>query len=258
MRRKKAVLAAALLMTGAMCKGNVLADAPENTEIPSLYFTYEGKYDGVVIPVDGATIEVTKVADATDTEDNGLQFTLAEGFEDYSELDLSGFVVTSGNDYVDAGGSRQEVAFDNLSAAENTALAGEFAALDLDADYTVTTDADGKAKIKSLEPGIYLVVQTASEGTAASFSSFSSYLVSIPETDENGEYVYQVESSPKTMSTASSVTDTPSELIAGIGDDKQTLGIAMMAVSVMVAVLAIALAASTNNELKEECYHERR
>lgn len=67
---------------------------------------------------------------------------------------------------------------------------------------TVTIGTDGVAKFENLPLGLYLVVETKA---ATGYNAVSSFVVSVPMT-ENGEYVYDVNATPK----LSTVTEKPS------------------------------------------------
>lgn len=63
---------------------------------------------------------------------------------------------------------------------------------------TVTTDSTGKASLDVHNPGLYLVWQTGSAGTAKKYYTSSPMLISVPGHDENGNVVNTVTVEPKT------------------------------------------------------------
>ena len=87
--------------------------------------------------------------------------------------------------------ARLDIALDDISLAEK--LDG-FVAQETVPSIKITTNAQGTATCEELPIGLYFVKQT---GAVEGFAPCASFLVTVPNV-ENGEYVYQVNASPKT------------------------------------------------------------
>ena len=87
--------------------------------------------------------------------------------------------------------ARLDIALDDMSLAEK--LDG-FVAQETVPSIKITTNAQGMATCEELPIGLYFVKQT---GAVEGFAPCASFLVTVPNV-ENGEYVYQVNASPKT------------------------------------------------------------
>lgn len=72
------------------------------------------------------------------------------------------------------------------------------------AGVTAAVGTDGTVKFSDLPLGVYLVVQSE---LSSSYNKVSSFVVTIPQTEENG-FVYDVDASPK-MQTLTTPTPTP-------------------------------------------------
>ena len=87
-----------------------------------------------------------------------------------------------------------------LDKAEKTkeaaeTLAGEVAARGMKGKEGLT-DENGVVTFEGLEPGIYLVVQTSGQSR---YGIMQTFLAVLPQTGANGEFVYEVEATPKAV-----------------------------------------------------------
>ena len=87
--------------------------------------------------------------------------------------------------------ARLDIALDDMLLAEK--LDG-FVAQETVPSIKITTNAQGTATCEELPIGLYFVKQT---GAVEGFAPCAPFLVTVPNV-ENGEYVYQVNASPKT------------------------------------------------------------
>ena len=107
------------------------------------------------------------------------------------------------------------------------------------------TDKKGEVHFKTVNIGMYLVEQTGKTGTAAGYTTFAPFLISIPSVAENGSLIYEVECLPKTgvvKETTPETPETPSETppVPTLGLEFNSLtGLPMMLMGGMLALLAV-------------------
>lgn len=229
---------------------SVSADSDSASESGRLTFVYE--CGGVALS--GAEISVYKTADAS-LSDGMILYSLVDALSDYSVPDSLG----------------RETIFDDMTTDESNALAEEWAQAGLEPVCAAVTDGDGCAVIGDLEYGIYLIVQTGADGVSADYMSFEPYLISVPvpggeayetditlypktekqslpeETSQSSEETQQSQSAEETSeitaetADGTALSDNPSTLIAGIGNEKLVLGLVLLtAGAVVFAVFAAA------------------
>ncbi len=147
----------------------------------SLKFRYEYHDEELSVPVQGAEISITKIADVAQGTQYPLDFTTAEGFR------AANFTIPY-----------------DMTAAESGELAERLAKYraqnGLSADQTVTVGSDGIADFGSVPVGVYLVEQTGKTGEAEKYDSFSPMLTILPMY-EDGSYTTDVVIEPKTAVT---------------------------------------------------------
>lgn len=131
-------------------------------------------------PISGAKVTVYKIANLT-VHKGDAKYTLVDELkEDYPDLNFAG-----------------------MSTEELDNLAAELAAKGLTAAGEAETGQDGKCKIENLEPGLYLINQTASIGAATDYENFKAFILNAPwpETKDDvyvGTWLYDVDALPKT------------------------------------------------------------
>lgn len=182
----------------------------------NIKYTSQGK----TTPIGGATASLYKVAD------------LNEGINWYT---LTPDFASLGVDFNQG-----------LNAADfqtaSTRAANLVTAKKLTAVKSSTSDAKGTIAYGTLPYGVYLVMETAATGDAASYNNFTSFLISVPQMTEEG-IVYDVMAEPKI--TPKPVTPTPvkpTTPLAKTGDitDPQLVK-TLLATGAMLLLLGIAL-----------------
>ena len=122
--------------------------------------------------------------------------------EQPAEMKLTGYMVAKA---VMTGSAYEYVLTDSfadsgvdLSNVENVEKLAEtlsaYAAASRISGITKAADEDGIARFEELAPGFYLIVPEAVKPGEAAVSPF---LITVPEQDKNGNWVYHVEASPK-------------------------------------------------------------
>lgn len=124
-------------------------------------------------PVGGGSLTMYKVADVIEDKSIGYVF-------DASATDFA----AAGEDYSSD---------DKLDAALAARLA-KYAQDKGVAGTTLTVGADGVAKADELALGLYLIVQ---KEAADGYSSVDPFIVSVPQRDLSGNYIYKVDATPK-------------------------------------------------------------
>jgi len=185
MRKHHLLIASVFAMTILAATGLVTARASANPVNPpdsgtlcavAVDLQYNGK------PVVGVPVTVYQVADMGR---QGDYFTLTEPFAG-SGVDLAS--VNSAADNV----TMAQTLLDHARAGDVTGT-------------MVSTGADGKALFGDLPAGLYLV----ESGQARGFSSITPYVLTLPELQSDGSWVYDVTALPKTELMAQRA-DTPS------------------------------------------------
>lgn len=125
-------------------------------------------------PVSGGSLTLYKVADAVHDPYTGYLF-------DASKTDFA----KAGGDYSSSKTLTSALAAKLAKYAEDNKISGK----------TLNVGKDGKASADKLKLGLYLVVQ---KKAADGYSSITPFLVTIPQMDDKGNYVYKVDASPKT------------------------------------------------------------
>lgn len=134
---------------------------------------------GEKVAIQGVTLEVFRVAELEVINGGSSKYTLTSDFAG-SEIELEG-----------------------ISASESNKAAKTMKAIVLEKELkgqAAVTDANGKVVFQNLEPGMYLVMQTANEDTVPEYTEMDPYLVSVPlgETSDGGNtWKYEVNTVPK-------------------------------------------------------------
>lgn len=140
-------------------------DVPNEARKGSI--TINMRYKGE--PVSGGTLTLFKVGDVSESDGN-YSFVLSKDFAD------------------------SNAPLDDL---ESTSLPGkleDYAKLKGLKGSTLKIDNAGKVVFKDLSLGVYLAVQNKA---AKGYSKAASFLVTVPMHDEDGNYLYDVDASPK-------------------------------------------------------------
>ena len=140
--------------------------AEETPESGSLVLTLTDDEDQ---PVVGGTITLTKVADFSE-EDGNLTWKLLEAIDPQRNA---------------------------VEAPQNRKTINEIKEAIKDADLeniTVNVNQEGKAVFENLPLGLYLVTQ---QEPAETYNPITSFLIGLPEIDENGNRNYNLEALPK-------------------------------------------------------------
>ena len=164
MRRKMITLCVAALLIFT-CSFTAFAQNfdPEKTGAVSVTLTEQyGKK-----PIAGAELSVYFVATARMNANGNLSYVYTDSFE---------------NAGIDIDDPSLAVKLDAYVSEQNVAAT------------IITTDENGMATCKDLTLGLYFIRQT---GAVEGFSPCTPFLVTVPN-EENGEYVYEVNASPKT------------------------------------------------------------
>lgn len=176
-----AVLALSLSLFTGMKAVTVLADTPYTLTIS---FTVE-KDGGELLPLEGASFSLYKVASLHYSSDR-FAYTMVDPY-------LSLRVMEDGKD----------VTLEDLTASGSHDLALSCAAISNTPVASGRVGEDGNAVFKLAEPGMYLVVESSAEGTAAGYTKADPFLVSVPyaevnETNNGYNWISEVEVAPKT------------------------------------------------------------
>lgn len=165
MRRKQfALLAVALLLLSTMCVATFAHTVPDASRKGSIRVCMHA--GEVIVP--GGSLTLYRVGDVTE-DDGNYSFSLTEAFRPCGE------------------------ALDEIQSAQ---LAKDLASYALEHGISGTREQigdDGSIVFSELELGLYLLVQ---EEAAPGYSKAQPFLVSVPF-HENGDYVYDVNASPK-------------------------------------------------------------
>lgn len=150
--------------------------------------------------VGGGSLTLYKVADAVHDPYTGYLF-------DASKTDFA----KAGGDYSSEKTLTSELAAKLAKYAADNKISGK----------TLTVGTDGKAKADKLKLGLYLVVQNKA---ADGYSNITPFLVSVPQMDEKGNYIYKVDATPKSGTKANptptrkvTVTPTPRKRLPQTG-----------------------------------------
>lgn len=128
---------------------------------------------GEVLP--NINVSLYKVADFTNGIDSGV--VLTDDFKDF-DINLSS---------VDSSAEAEKSAMDCLAYINEKNLSSM---------QTLISDDSGIVEFKDLEKGVYLITQTGDESAPYEFSS-SPFFVQLPKTDENGNILFEITTSPK-------------------------------------------------------------
>lgn len=174
--------------------------------------------DGTAI--DGASITITKVMDVN--LDLGRFYPIGDLAEIYGE----------------------EITLDDLPSIGQQSMAKEISGSSSKpkAGETQVTDKRGEVHFKTVNIGMYLVEQTGKTGTAADYTTFAPFLISIPSIAEDGSLIYEVECLPKTGVVKETTPETPSETppVPTLGLEFNSLtGLPMMLMGGMLSLLAV-------------------
>ena len=188
---------------------SVRAESPSSLPNPegaySLTILYTFTDESRTIPLDGAEIKIVQVAKVSVTGGHLKYVPLYGGSADY--LDMTA--------------EESEAAARRLAEkTRNSASA-----------FKAVSDADGSVVFRNLKPGMYLVEETGSNGTAASYEVFRPFLVSVPgyEVNANGQViVYDAIASPKAERKQAVVIQRESSSVQSVsrvntGDEVQTV-----------------------------------
>lgn len=146
----------------------------------SLTMHYE--HEGVHVP--NVTVKIYRVA----TVDSVQGYKLDDAYAN-SGVDLSS--IKTDSQLTDAADKLAAFANENSISPTSTGV----------------SNVEGDAKFTSLKTGVYLVVSTPTAIGSDTYA-FSSYLITLPEVNKNGQAVYDVTSSPK----SSLHTEIPNEI----------------------------------------------
>ena len=133
-----------------------------------------GAAGSTATPIGGVTATAYCVAELDETSGS---YALVDGF---SSLDVD---------------LNSEIDASSMEAAAKQAA--EMAATASAKGVSATSDAQGVASFGSLPYGVYLVVQTGSEGDAEKYKELEPFLINVPQFAEDG-VVYNVVANPKT------------------------------------------------------------
>lgn len=162
-----------------------LMDYLEEGKMSSISLTYTAEDNNK--PISGAKVSVYKIASVTVlpqssyTDGGSAEYTLVDELKEaYPELDFAGM-------------SNEDL--DNLAL--------ELCEKGLKVAAEAETDSNGACKLENLEPGLYLIRQTAQVGIAKDYEEFKPFILNapFPETQDdvyNGHWMYDVEALPKT------------------------------------------------------------
>ncbi len=189
----------------------VKEQTPEDFGVTSFYMadlegeaglTIEYTFDDGKTPVSGAKVGVIKIADLT-VKNKEAKYTVSEKLaEKYPDKD-----------------------FTKMTRDDFSIFAAELAALKLEPDKELVTDEKGKVTFENLDYGMYLVTENGKTGVSEKFFYFTPFIIQVPmpqieDGAYNGEWLYKVESLPKTQLKAEMPTPTPPPDKPKTGDTK--------------------------------------
>lgn len=172
----------------------------------TIYFYIE--HNGIDVPISGAKMAVYKVADIS-CIGGSPEYTL---LPEYRSLQKKR--------------KEKDVTFDGLTAAQSAELAEELSAITGE-NYNMSaiTGADGKCSWYDIPHGMYLIKEIDAQDAAVQYETIAPYLVSLPlgfQSEEDGYWIYDVLSKPKTTVMSKHDTDSDSESDSYSDKDKNT------------------------------------
>lgn len=217
-----------LVLLGAVSMTVFAHEVPDYDRLGSISITMEYKDD----PVTGGTLTLYRVADV-DTSDGNYFFTYTEDFAECS------------------------VPVTELSSSEISTALAEIAQDKQLAGVTQTLDENGKTTFADLEIGLYLIVQ---EKAASGFRKVNPFLVSVPY-NEDGNYIYDVDTAPKNLpgpetepttgTEPTTETTKPTDKLPQTGQTNWPVPV-MTIVGLMLVVAGYCLKASARRKTDEE------
>ena len=166
MKRLISTLALALTLAGLLMMTAAAIETPDLDRAGSISFDMTYQHE----PVPGGSLTLYRVAEVALVNDTDYGYVLLETF---------------------AGSG---VSLDDLSDAETADILAAFAAANGVEGTKNQIDGEGHISFTGLELGLYLLVQ---EDAAPGYEAARPFLVTVPGHGEDGEYVYDVNASPK-------------------------------------------------------------
>ena len=206
-RHFSSIISAAILGSLILAPPAFADEAWETNRMPSaaqnsgnLTISFASEKGGEKVPIDGAGISIYRVAEL---HTHG-------GSADFDTLE----------DYVKTAGEK----IDLKSAGEAEDMAKKLNKEKKEKTASASTGKDGNAFFRQIPTGMYLVVEDGKNGSAEKYEAFSPFLISVPLA-ENGEWNYNVSSSPKT--TTQELQETPAPATPGGSSDGSGSGTAI-------------------------------
>lgn len=131
--------------------------------------------NGVDIPINGAEVGITKIADMY-MKNGNVHFEVVDEYENLRDINLN-----------------------SISTSDSLSVAEKFASQTYNYDYTGVIESNGKKTFDISDDGIYLVQEISVNGEASKYQIFSPYIILVPFiSNENSNWNYDVVSEPKT------------------------------------------------------------
>lgn len=131
--------------------------------------------NGVDIPINGAEVGITKIADMY-MKNGNVHFEVVDEYENLRDINLN-----------------------SISTSDSLSVAEKFARQTYNYDYTGVIESNGEKTFDISDDGIYLVQEISVNGEASKYQIFSPYIILVPFiSNENSNWNYDVVSEPKT------------------------------------------------------------
>lgn len=218
-KRKLNVRAVSALITAVLLAGLVVMGvfAQEADRMPDLDAGAEGtlkvqmtytdpnlEKDNVK-PMPEVEIRLAQVA-RLQVEGGSAEYTLLDAYRE-TGIRLAGMTAAESNEaaqklagLVDAGSGSSAVSGSGTTGS-NSGASGNVSGTPSGSVLTRKTDADGRTVFENLEPGMYLVFQSAGANTAYRVDATAAFLVAVPypvQSEDGNGWQYEVEVKPKT------------------------------------------------------------
>lgn len=156
---------------------------------------HKNAHDGSRVPLSGATFSAYKIADLI-LDDSGVSYRITDAYKSLATYE-----------------NGAEVTFDGMKEEESNTFAKHAAILakNRTPDASAVTE-NGYAAMNLDEQGMYLVLETSKEQTAARYTDADPFLINVPfPEEENGSYRWlcEVNAEPKTYVTKKTESEIP-------------------------------------------------
>ncbi len=142
------------------------------------------------IPVDGAEISVTRVAEISAIGENNISFNILDAYQGTGITIPSGMTAAQSDEYAQT--------FSKYRVQNN-----------LSEDKSAVSDQSGWVNFGEIPSGLYLVEQKGASGSAVDYDSMRPMLIMLPAYDVDGGWQYNVTIYPKTELKKTTPTETP-------------------------------------------------